>query len=278
MSHRHLHTIERQGDALSLTCPYAVDVVQAEPGIDDRNAQPWSRLFLMHPEGPAADDAVTDVVARRRHPLRPGVALLLPPDRLYGFRFHPGMRMIAMHFRLEWAPGCDVFAGRSACIALPDATDPIRRAYAALAAGEDVRAAVALRGTLMLLAGPCIGSLHPLPPRLRTVLDRIEADCRADLAVGELAALAGLSRERVRRVFRSVVGVPPMEHIRRRVTTRACALLLEGLQVQEVAERLRFSSPFWFSRFFRDRLGVPPSRFRIDAGGMNPGWSARPPQ
>ncbi len=267
MSHRHLAFIERQGDAITLTSPYVVAVVQAEPGVDDRNAQPWSRLFLMHPDGPAADHAVTDVVARRRHPLRPGEALLLPPDRLYAFRFHPGMRMIAMHFRLEWAPGCDVFAGRSSCLALPGSVEPIRLAYAALAAGEDLRTAVVLRGVLMLLAGPWIGRLQPLPPRLRTVLDRIEIDCRADLAIGGLAALAGLSRERFSRVFSAAVGVPPMDHVRRRVTSRACTNLLDGMTVQEVAERLHFSSPFWFSRFFRDRLGVPPSRFRIDAGG-----------
>lgn len=263
MSHRHLPAIERQGNALALDCPYLVDVVQEQPGIDNRNALPWSRLFLMHPDGPAADDAVTDVLARRRHPLRPGGVLLMPPDRIYAFRFHPGMRMLAAHFRLEWAPGCDVFAGRSACVAIDGQAELVRRAYAALAAGEDLRAAAVLRGILLLLAGPCIGTPRAIPPRLREVLDRIEADCRADLAVGALAQRAGLSRERFSRVFRAAVGIPPMEHVRRRLAARACTLLLEGLQVQEVAERLGFSSPFWFSRFFKDRLGVPPRAFRL---------------
>ncbi len=263
MTHRHLYAIERHGDALNLTCPYLVEVIQAEPGIDNRNVLPWSRLFLIDPDGPAAADEVTDVVLRRRYTLHPGGVLLMPPDRLYAFRFHPGMRMLAAHFRLEWAPGCDVFSGRSGCAVIPGQADLIRRAYAALAAGEDLKAAATLRGTLMLLAGPCIGPLRPLPARLRSVLDRIEADCRADLAVGELAAVAGLSRERFSRVFSETIGVPPMEHVHRRLTARACALLLDGLLVQEVSEQLRFSSPFWFSRFFRNRMGVPPRDFRL---------------
>lgn len=263
MAHRHLAVVERVGDALQLSCPYLVDVVQAPPGIDDRNALPWSRLFLMHPQGPDADHAVIDVMARRRHRLHPGGVLLLPPHRLYGFSFRPGMRMLAAHFRLEWAPGCDVFAGRAGCVAMADRVHLVGDAYAAVAAGEGLACAAVLRGVLLQLAGRCIGPLRPPPARLRTVLDRIEADCRADLAVGALAHLAGLSRERFSRVFAAAIGVPPGEHLRRRIAARACTLLLQGLPVQEVAARLRFSSPFWFSRFFKQRLGVPPSSFSL---------------
>ncbi len=263
MTHRHLVAVERQGDALDLTCPYVVEVDQDQSGIDNRNAMPWSRLFLMHPEGPAAADAVTDVLSGRRHALRPGGVLLMPAGRLYAFRFHAGMRMLAAHFRLDWAPGCDVFADHAACTVISGQAELVRRAYAGLALGEGLRTAAVLRGALLMLAGPCIGRLRVLPARLRSALERIESDCRADLAVGALAREAGLSRERFSRVFRAAVGVAPMEHVRRRLAARACGLLLEGLQVQEVAARLHFSSPFWFSRFFATRIGLPPRDFRL---------------
>ena len=57
--HRHLLHFERCNDLLGLTCPYLVEVEQADPGIHNRNSLPWSRLYLMDPEGPAGGHAVT---------------------------------------------------------------------------------------------------------------------------------------------------------------------------------------------------------------------------
>lgn len=263
MTHRRLTEIERHGDHLGLSCPYVVDVVQEAPGTDNRNTMPWSRLFLMDPRGPAADDRVTDLAARRPHPLMPGRTLFLPPDRLYGFRFAPGMRMIAYHFRLEWAPGCDVFSGADRCLEIADAAPLIGAAYAALETGEGLAAATILRGILLALAGRCLSEPRVPSPRIRTALELIERGCRADLRVPELAHAAGLGREGFSRIFRREVGLSPQEHLHRRLVQRAAGLLLDGKKVKETAEALGFSTEFAFSRFFRARTGVPPRNFRL---------------
>ena len=271
--HRHLRSFEQINDQLGLTCPYVVEVDQERPGIHNRNALPWSRLFLMHPDGPAGDHAVTDAAARRRFPLVPGGILFMPPERLYLFDFAPGMRMIAFHFRLEWSPGCDVFSGRASCAAVSGEESVIRTAYAAVRetdkASHSMGAIAVLRGVLLLLAGRFCGQRPVMSARFREVLERIEQHCRADLSIADLAVAAGLGREHFTREFRKHVGIPPGEHLSRRLVQRACSGLLGGSPVKVVAEDLGFTSEFVFSRFFKTRTGVAPRNFALLPAARN---------
>ena len=269
--HRHLRSFEQVNDQLGLTCPYVVEVEQEAPGIHNRNALPWSRLYLMDPDGPAGDHAVTDAAGRRRNPLVPGGILFMPPERLYLFDFAPGMRMIAFHFRLEWSPGCDVFSGRTSCVALRGEEPLIRTAYAAVRQTDNTAhslgAVATLRGVLLLLAGRFLGQQPVMPARFREVLERIEYECRADFSIADLAVAAGLGREHFTREFRKHVGIPPGEHLSRRLVQRACSGLLAGHAVKAIAEDLGFTSEFVFSRFFKTRTGVAPRDFAIMPGG-----------
>lgn len=246
---------------LTLTCPYVVDVVQDGPGIRNRNTIPMARLFAMSPHGPDGLGRVTDLARREVFHLAPGGILLLPPDRAYAFDFLPGMRMAACHFRLESAPGCDVFSGR-----LPlwrhDHAD-LAGGLCAIAAGETgLAAAVAFHGLLLQAAALFITGEPPAPGRYAAVLERIERSCRADLAVADLAHGLGLGREHFTRGFRRRLGVSPREHLHRRLTQRACLRLLAGDKVKRVAADLGFSSEFVFSRFFKRRTGQSPSAYR----------------
>lgn len=251
------------GDGLALACPYIVEVEQEAPGIHNRNAMPWTRLFLADPDAPELG-AVIDLAVRRRIALRPGRIALLPPDRMYAFDFEPGMRMAAFHFRLEGSPGCDAFTG--AAVAWRDDRPGLAgQVCAAVRAAEGFAAATALRGLLLQAAALFAPAEAPLAGRFAPVLAAVEARCRADLAVSALAGLADLGREHFARSFRRQLGVSPREHLHRRLTQRACVLLLAGAKVKEVAAELGFSSEFVFSRFFSRRTGRSPRAFRLTA-------------
>lgn len=246
---------------LTLTCPYVVDVEQDGPGIHNRNTIPLARLFALPPHGPDGRGLVTDLESRESFPLAAGGLLLLPPDRAYAFDFLPGMRMAACHFRLECAPGCDVFSGRPPQ-GRSDRAD-LATALCAIAAGESgLGAAVAFHGLLLQAAALFITGEPPSPGRYAAVLERIERSCRADLAVADLARGLGLGREHFARGFRRRLGVSPREHLHRRLTQRACLRLLAGDKVKQVAADLGFSSEFVFSRFFKRRTGQSPSAYR----------------
>lgn len=81
------------------------------------------------------------------------------------------------------------------------------------------------------------------------------------LSVGTLAREAGMSPRRFAAVFREVCGKPPMDYVIGVRLDRAVELLREGrLTVSEVAARTGFATVHYFSRVFRQRRGVPPSR------------------
>jgi AraC-like DNA-binding protein len=87
-----------------------------------------------------------------------------------------------------------------------------------------------------------------------------ESSRRIDLA--SWCASRGLDYERFRKDFRQRTGLPPHRYRIRRRIDRACALLRQGLSVQQTAAELGYPSPFEFSAQFRAHLGVPPSRWR----------------
>ena len=72
-----------------------------------------------------------------------------------------------------------------------------------------------------------------------------------------------LSPERFRKKFAAAVGVPPARYRMLRRMDRAKALLVETeLSVKEIAYRLNFFDPYFFSRQFKQVTGQAPTDFR----------------
>lgn len=268
MPHARRLRFEQWQEQLRLTCPWLVAVRQDAPGIHNRNTLPWSRLFLIPRSGQVAGNAVTDVARRQRVDLRPGRIVLLPGNRSYAFDFQPGMTMTGAHLRLEWAPGCDAFANDDRLRWRDDADELADRAWAAVQNDTDLGAVARLRGLLyescaLFLTKDWAWAQARLAARQRLapLLDRLEADPRADWSTATAARLLGVSREHCSRTFRNLVGVSLRAHRDRRLVDHACRHLLAGRRVGAVAEILGFATPFAFSRHFRRLTGMSPSAF-----------------
>lgn len=88
------------------------------------------------------------------------------------------------------------------------------------------------------------------------------------LKISDLAALSFLSIGRFTEIFREEIGCSPREYLGRVRVKSAKKLLMEtDLTVATVGERTGFSDPAYFTRFFRQQVGVSPSDFRA---GRNP--------
>jgi AraC-like DNA-binding protein len=269
--HKHLPWFEHHHSLLRLVCHYVVDV--DGPEMHNRNAMPWSRLFLIGSHSARAGSSVTDIAARgkqRVFPLTPGAVLFMPPGRLLGFDFSADMRMLAFHLRLEVIPGHDIFSGRSGCAIRHDRAALVDEAYAVVRGSHHIGTVTRLRGLLLALTSDFLdGDLAELQRhqasrhRFAEVLQYIEANCRADLRVADFAALMGMSREHFAREFRHHLGISPKDFLSERIVERACARLLAGEGVGETAQALGFASPFYFSRFFKSRTGSSPSAFGL---------------
>jgi AraC-like DNA-binding protein len=84
--------------------------------------------------------------------------------------------------------------------------------------------------------------------------------------VGALAGGVGMSRSPFAARVRALVGVPPLEYVRRWRLHLAMTLLRnQQLAVATVAEHVGYESEAAFSKAFKRHLGVPPSQYRRTA-------------
>ena len=83
----------------------------------------------------------------------------------------------------------------------------------------------------------------------------------ANVTLRELAAVAGSSRHRLSRLFRTVYGMSPHRFQLAQRVRRARGLLEAGVPISEVAQRAGFADQSHFHRHFRRTLGMTPARY-----------------
>lgn len=93
------------------------------------------------------------------------------------------------------------------------------------------------------------------------VVDQMHEKLSDGWTVADMAKAAHLSVRRFRQVFREATGLAPKTfYDRLRVNMGERLLRLGTYNVTEVSDRLGFSSPFHFSKAFRQHAGRPPSQ------------------
>jgi AraC-like DNA-binding protein len=98
-------------------------------------------------------------------------------------------------------------------------------------------------------------------PQLGPVLEAIHSSPRNRWQVQSLARLANMSRTGFIEHFKSVVGLPPVEYLKRWRITLACALLDKGASVKAASAEVGYESASAFTRAFTEQIGMPPRRW-----------------
>lgn len=89
-------------------------------------------------------------------------------------------------------------------------------------------------------------------------------------SVPELAARAGYSPDYFSRLFAAIVGSTPMEFCIRVRLERAQHLLNDSaMTINQIAQALGYADVFFFSRQFKQYLGISPSRWRNAKDGSH---------
>jgi AraC-like DNA-binding protein len=100
-------------------------------------------------------------------------------------------------------------------------------------------------------------------PWLAEVLARLDALRPFDTDFESIATGLGMAPSTLRRRFRAAMGHSLREHVITARTVRAKALLSDtDLTLETIADRLGYASAAFFSRQFKQSVGVPPSVFR----------------
>jgi len=112
------------------------------------------------------------------------------------------------------------------------------------------------------LAEPC-ERIYLSPPKLRRVIDFIEAHLHESIGLDDLAEAAGLSPNHFLRVFKLATGETPYHYLRARRLERARRLLAEdAMPLAELALECGFANQAHFTAAFSRELGISPGRYR----------------
>ena len=94
----------------------------------------------------------------------------------------------------------------------------------------------------------------------------IRQSLETDLPMQQIALLAGTSYSNFRRLFREHMGISPLQYQQELRLQLACELVAySNLSIKEIAYRLHFESPDYFSTKFKKKTGVTPSDYRNNA-------------
>ncbi len=104
---------------------------------------------------------------------------------------------------------------------------------------------------------------HPRVELVRRFIELVEASFQSHLPLTDYAARLGVSVPHLTRTCRQVVGRSAVRIVQDRLMIEARRdLVYSAFSISQIAFRLGFSDPAYFSRFFSKMAGVPPSAYR----------------
>ncbi len=113
--------------------------------------------------------------------------------------------------------------------------------------------------------------LPSLAPAILDVLDIMRADYARAWKVRELADRAGCSEPQFFRLFRRVTGSTPTDWLRHERINHAKRRLAETRdQIRLIGDAVGYRDPYYFSRDFRQLVGVSPRQYRLAEHARQP--------
>jgi hypothetical protein len=113
-----------------------------------------------------------------------------------------------------------------------------------------------------------VGGSLTIAHDLTKSIEFMRANVARSLTLQELSRQAGLSPTRFSALFREQTGSSPVDHhIRLRMQAACHYLDTSALSVKEVAAKLGYDDPYYFSRIFQKILGCSPLAYRLSVKG-----------
>jgi AraC-like DNA-binding protein len=108
------------------------------------------------------------------------------------------------------------------------------------------------------------GNLIHYPEDLQRILNCVDHYLEDERLDSDLLCMVGhISRATLFRLFKEHLQMTPGEYIARRRMERASVLLrTSGMSISEIARRMQYRDPFYFSRCFRKYSGMSPRQWR----------------
>ena len=225
---------------------------------------PYARLlFSFGSRGETVmEDEAGPVVFRR------GMWLLIPPFRRVR-HFHEASTHLSIHFSFSVLRGVELLAGRSLLWGEEPGMIPLAESLI----GSSVGTLPFLNGIQLLcrqvlfevLRDECseLEQLYSRFVRYAALTDCLHRNPRFHISVAEMARVMNMGEQSFARRFSADTGISPRKFFERILAEHAVRLLTgTDMSVKEIAGEMGFDNEYYFSRFFKRHLGLPPGEFR----------------
>ncbi len=209
----------------------------------------------------------------RRWPFVPDAITVIPPWWTYTYRFRADMGHAYLHLEVPAWPAALLRRHLTEPVVLRDRTtvQAFRAWGARLRAGASAgEQRLAAQHVAFAALGALTTALPPLATEvlhrdgawrhLRPAVELVEARLASPLAISELAAALGCSREHCARLFRRHLGQTPVHYIQERRVAKAMELLRGGMTVADAAAAVGAGTRQYLGRLIRRHLGRSPSQ------------------
>lgn len=227
---------------------------------------PFNTLVAVLDDGGDDSAIIENGLTHEVHCRRKGDIYFTPVNLPVIYHSVFSLHFIALHFHLNLLPGLDVYQGTRNWI--------IEHSPSEVEAIEHAFRLPGLLHSLVALKECCLHFCTRHWPekidwdffriqKFQPVLTYVQEKVNAQTKVTDLAALMNMRNETFSREFSRLFHYTASDFMQDELIKKAVNLLtITGCSVKETAAALKFSDEFYFSKFFKRRIGCSPSEYR----------------
>lgn len=200
--------------------------------------------------------------------LTKGNIYIIPPGISYSYSCERELKKLYCHLNILRADRTNAVLDLKDFVVLPNNSDRVKKVINLWQNGSPLDA-LELKS---IIVGDCVKALRSKNVALgelrsysKTVTDAmkiIEASPKISITTESLSKQLLISESKLKKSFRSEVGIPIGKYVTDRVIFAAEQMLHGKSSIEEISSSLGFCDRFYFSKVFSKRLGISPAKYR----------------
>ncbi len=271
MDHLERYDLEKLSRHLSLKIVEALETSFVYHG---RNRHAFNRIFLVIKADKNSQSYIHNHTTGQHLPMHAGNIYFMPCSTDLEFNFCSDMRFLSFHFYLELFGNFEFFSLENRSSSIKDNGLYIPELSGILHEEYSLALQYRLNGLVTMLASEFMDrasgktiQLDFITGKYGRLFEYIATDADATTSIDDLSEVIKMPRDKLSREFSKDCDITLKHYQAQMLIRRAESLLLApGATSRSVAEKLNFTSEYYFSRFFKKHTGRTAGQYRKENG------------